>query len=382
MLIPAEHCVLTDERILESLFVLSEGVFLFFILAKGGSSLIHIRNLTKIYHSDSGDIKALDGVNLHIKKGDIFGVIGLSGAGKSTLLRCINMLEKPTSGSIEIDGVEMTMLTPNELKEMRKKIGMIFQHFNLLSSRTVRGNVAFPLEIAGLDRKTINEKVENLLDLVGLSDKADSYPSQLSGGQKQRVGIARALANDPKVLLCDEATSALDPQTTLSILSLLRDINKQLGITIVLITHEMNVIKQICRTVAVIEKSRVVEQGPLLEVFSNPRTETARNFLKSITLSELPEELKDRIRNLDHGHLEGKIVKIGFFGEITAQPVISSIVRKFDVDVNILYGNIDHIQDTPYGTLVVELRGKNGGTGEAFEYLKGLGLNVEVIENV
>ncbi|WP_422447254.1 methionine ABC transporter ATP-binding protein [Thermoanaerobacterium sp. DL9XJH110] len=344
--------------------------------------MIHIRNLTKIYHSDSGDIKALDGVNLDIKKGDIFGVIGLSGAGKSTLLRCINMLEKPTSGSIEIDGVEMTTLTPNELKEMRKKIGMIFQHFNLLSSRTVRGNVAFPLEIAGLDRKTINEKVENLLDLVGLSDKADSYPSQLSGGQKQRVGIARALANDPKVLLCDEATSALDPQTTLSILSLLRDINKQLGITIVLITHEMNVIKQICRTVAVIEKSRVVEQGPLLEVFSNPRTETARNFLKSITLSELPEELKDRIRNLDHGHLEGKIVKIGFFGEITAQPVISSIVRKFDVDVNILYGNIDHIQDTPYGTLVVELRGKNGGTAEAFEYLKGLGLNVEVIENV
>jgi D-methionine transport system ATP-binding protein len=344
--------------------------------------MIYIKNLTKVYHSDSGDVKALDEVNLHIKKGEIFGIIGLSGAGKSTLLRCINMLEKPTSGSVEIDGVEMTSLSPNELKEMRKKIGMIFQHFNLLTSRNVRGNVAFPLEIAGVDKKTINQKVERLLDLVGLSDKTDSFPSQLSGGQKQRVGIARALANDPKVLLCDEATSALDPQTTLSILNLLKDINKKLGITIVLITHEMNVIKQICNSVAVIEKSRVVEQGSLLEVFANPKTDTARNFLKSITLSELPEELKERIRNLDHGHLEGRIVKIGFFGKVTAEPVISTLVKKFDVDANILYGNIDHIQDTPYGMLVVELRGKNGGADSAIEYLKTLGLKVEVIENV
>ncbi|HHW03349.1 MAG TPA: methionine ABC transporter ATP-binding protein [Thermoanaerobacterales bacterium] len=344
--------------------------------------MIFIKNLTKVYHSDSGDVKALDGVNLHIKKGEIFGVIGLSGAGKSTLLRCINMLERPTSGSVEIDGVEMTSLSPNELKEMRKKIGMIFQHFNLLNSRNVRSNVAFPLEIAGVDKKTINKKVEKLLELVGLSDKANSFPSQLSGGQKQRVGIARALANDPKVLLCDEATSALDPQTTLSILNLLKDINKKLGITIVLITHEMNVIKQICHSVAVIEQSRVVEQGSLLEIFSNPKTETAKNFLKSVTLSELPEELKERIRNLDHSHLEGRIVKIGFFGEVTAEPVISTIVKKFDVDANILYGNIDHIQDTPYGMLVVELRGKNGGAVSAIEYLKALGLKVEVLENV
>jgi len=344
--------------------------------------MIFIKDLTKVYHSDSGDVKALEGVNLHIKKGEIFGIIGLSGAGKSTLLRCINMLEKPTSGLIEIDGVEMTSLSAGELKEMRKKIGMIFQHFNLLTSRNVRGNVAFPLEIAGMDKKTTGRKVEKLLDLVGLSDKAGSFPSQLSGGQKQRVGIARALANDPKVLLCDEATSALDPQTTLSILNLLRDINKKLGLTIVLITHEMNVIKQICSSVAVIEKSRVVEQGSLLEIFANPKTGTARNFLKSVTLSELPDELKERIRNLDHGHLEGRIVKIRFFGEVTAQPIISTLVKKFDVDANILYGNIDHIQDTPYGMLVVELRGKNGGAGSAIEYLKSLGLNVEVIENV
>lgn len=344
--------------------------------------MIYIKNLTKTYYSDAGDVKALEGVNIHIKRGEIFGVIGLSGAGKSTLLRCINMLERPTSGTITIDGVEMTKLSPHGLKEYRKKIGMIFQHFNLLSSRTVWGNVAFPLEIAELDPKTIKKKVDKLLDLVGLSDKAKSYPSQLSGGQKQRVGIARALANDPKVLLCDEATSALDPHTTLSVLNLLRSINEKLGLTIVLITHEMNVIKHICHTVAVIEKSRVVEQGPVLEVFSNPQTATAKKFLKSITLSELPEELKERIRQLDHNGLEGKIIKIGFWGEITAKPIISTLVKKFDVDANILFGNIDHLQDAPYGTLIVELKGKNGGTEEAFNYLKQLGLKVEVIENV
>lgn len=344
--------------------------------------MIYIKNLTKIYNSDAGDVKALEDVNLHIKQGEIYGVIGLSGAGKSTLLRCINMLETPTSGTIEIDGVDMTKLSPNELKEYRKKIGMIFQHFNLLSSRTVRGNIAFPLEIAGLDKQSINQKVDELLDLVGLTDKANSYPSQLSGGQKQRVGIARALANDPKVLLCDEATSALDPQTTLSILSLLKDINRQLGLTIVLITHEMNVIKHICHSVAVIEKSRVVEQGPVMEIFSNPKTETAKKFLKTTTLSELPDELKERIRQLDHGNLEGKIVKIGFFGQITTQPIISTLVKKFDVDANILFGNIDYIQDDPYGVLVVELKGQNGGAAEAFDYLEGLGLKVEVIENV
>ncbi len=205
--------------------------------------MIRIKSLTKIYHSNGIDIKALDNVNLNIEKGDIFGIIGPSGAGKSTLIRCINMLEKPTYGSIEIDGVEMTKLSPAELKEMRKKVGIIFQHFNLLSSRTVKGNVAFPLEIAGLDKKTIDNRVKELLALVGLSNKANSYPSQLSGGQKQRVGIARALANNPKVLLCDEATSALDPETTLSILNLLKDINREFGITIVVVTHEMNVVK-------------------------------------------------------------------------------------------------------------------------------------------
>ncbi|ADQ40657.1 ABC transporter related protein [Caldicellulosiruptor acetigenus I77R1B] len=343
--------------------------------------MIRIKSLTKIYHSNGIDIKALDNVNLNIEKGDIFGIIGPSGAGKSTLIRCINMLEKPTYGSIEIDGVEMTKLSPAELKEMRKKVGIIFQHFNLLSSRTVKGNVAFPLEIAGLDKKTIDNRVKELLALVGLSNKANSYPSQLSGGQKQRVGIARALANNPKVLLCDEATSALDPETTLSILNLLKDINREFGITIVVVTHEMNVVKQICNKVAVMEKGRIVEQGLLVEIFANPKSKIAQNFLRSLTFSELPEELKDKIRNLHRGHLEWKIVKINFFGEVTAEPILTSVIKKFDVDINVLYGNIDHIQGIPYGTLIVELRGNNKIEG-VLRYLQELGLEVEVIGNV
>ncbi|MFO7152202.1 MAG: methionine ABC transporter ATP-binding protein [Bacillota bacterium] len=342
--------------------------------------MIRIRDLTKVYNSASGPVKALDGINLDIEKGDIFGIIGLSGAGKSTLLRCINLLEKPTSGSIEIDGVEMTSLSPRELKEMRKKIGMIFQHFNLLSSRTVWGNVAFPLEIAGFDRKAIDEKVSKLLELVGLSDKAKAYPSQLSGGQKQRVGIARALACDPTVLLCDEATSALDPETTLSILKLLKDINEKLGITMVVVTHEMNVIKQICNKVAVIERSRVVEQGTTFEVFSRPKTQTARNFLKSVLINEIPEELKTKIKALNGNLAEGRVVKIGFFGETTGKPILSEVVKKYDVNANILFGNIDHIQGVPFGTLVVQFEGKNGTADRALGHLRELGLDVEVME--
>lgn len=343
--------------------------------------MIKIQDLTKVFPSPVGDIVALQEVNLHIKQGDIFGVVGLSGAGKSTLLRCINMLEKPTSGSIYFDGVDMTKLSSRQLRQSRKQVGMIFQHFNLLSSRTVWGNVAFPLEIAGESKEAIDKRVKELLSLVGLTDKAKSYPSQLSGGQKQRVGIARALANNPKVLLCDEATSALDPQTTSSILELLKDIHGRMDLTIILITHQMEVVKQICNTVAVIESSKVVEQGPLLSMFSNPRTDTAKGFFSTISLAQLPEGLRERIRHLNSLPLEGKIVKINFYGEITAKPVISTLVKQFDVDANILYGNIDHIQDSPFGALVVELRGKNGGTFDALNYLKEQGLEVEVIEN-
>ena len=229
--------------------------------------------------------------------------------------------------------------------------------------------------------KKIDERVDELLNLVGLTDKANNYPYQLSGGQKQRVGIARALANNPKVLLCDEATSALDPQTTLSILDLLKDINDKLGITIILITHDMNVIKQICENVAVIDDSKVVEQGSILEMFSNPKTKTAKDFIKSVSLSEIPDELREKIDKLELDFSEGKVIKIGFVGQITAEPIISTLVKKYDVDANILFGNIDYIQDTPFGTLIIELRGNNGGTDKALEYLKSLGVTIDVIRD-
>jgi len=251
--------------------------------------MIKITNLTKIYNSNMGRIVALDNINLHIKKGDIFGIIGLSGAGKTTLLRCMNLLEKPTKGTIEIDGIDITKISAKQLKEIRRKIGMIFQHFNLLSHRTVYGNVAFPLEIAGVDKNKIKEKVINLLELVGLSDKINCYPSELSGGQKQRVGIARALANDPKVLLCDEPTSALDPKTTVSILELLKDINNKFGITIVLISHDLNVVKKICSNVAVIENGRIIEQGSIFEIFNNSKSDIVKNFTQNVIKSEFFE---------------------------------------------------------------------------------------------
>lgn len=251
--------------------------------------MIKITNLTKIYNSNMGRIVALDNINLHIKKGEIFGIIGLSGAGKTTLLRCMNLLEKPTKGTIEIDGIDITKISAKQLKEIRRKIGMIFQHFNLLSHRTVYGNVAFPLEIAGVDKNKIKEKVINLLELVGLSDKINCYPSELSGGQKQRVGIARALANDPKVLLCDEPTSALDPKTTVSILELLKDINNKFGITIVLISHDLNVVKKICNNVAVIENGRIIEQGSIFEIFNNSKSDIVKNFTQNVIKSEFFE---------------------------------------------------------------------------------------------
>ena len=254
--------------------------------------MIELQHIDKVYHTASGDLHALKDINLTINEGEIFGIIGLSGAGKSTLVRCINMLEKPTSGKVMVDGQEMTALGEEQLRKARQNIGMIFQHFNLLSSRTVFGNIAFPLEIQGMDKAAIQKKVEPLLDLVGLKDRADHYPSQLSGGQKQRVGIARALASDPKVLLCDEATSALDPQTTESILNLLRDINKRLHITIVMITHQMNVVKEICDRVAVIENGEIIEQGSMVDIFTNPQKATTKEFVASIQHNDLPDFVK------------------------------------------------------------------------------------------
>jgi D-methionine transport system ATP-binding protein len=337
--------------------------------------LIEISNLTKIYKTPSHDVLALDKVSLKVNKGEIFGIIGLSGAGKSTLIRCINMLEKPTEGSIIVDGQVITALDKNELRGSRQKIGMIFQQFNLLSSRNVFDNIMFPLEISKVPVNEAKKRVSELLEIVGLTDKALVYPDQLSGGQKQRVGIARALANRPKLLLSDEATSALDPQTTKSILRLLKDINARLNLTILLITHDMNVIKQVCDRVAVIDNSRIVEVGDVLKIFSNPGTPTSRSFINSIVKQEIPEEL---LQNNGRGQL----IRVSFIGDSAGEPIISSMIKVFDVKANIIYGNIDRVKDTPFGNLVLELTGADADIKEAIKFLHEQGLEIEVLHNV
>jgi D-methionine transport system ATP-binding protein len=340
--------------------------------------LIEITNLTKVYHTSSQDVLALDNVSLDINKGEIFGIIGLSGAGKSTLIRCINMLEKPTQGSIIVDGRDITSLGKRELRLARQKISMIFQHFNLLSSRTVFDNVMFPLEIAGVPDREARQRVAELLELVGLTDKSNVYPDQLSGGQKQRVGIARALANDPKLLLCDEATSALDPQTTRSILKLLKDINSQLNITVLLITHDMNVIKQICDRVAVIDDSHIVEIGDVLSIFSNPGTTTSKSFINAIVNNDIPEDIAQEILK-SSGTKSSRLIRVSFIGQSAGQPLISSMIKNFDIEANILYGNIDRVKDVAFGNLTLELIGIPDIINNSINYLKQNGLEIEVL---
>ncbi|NLF45576.1 MAG: methionine ABC transporter ATP-binding protein [Syntrophomonadaceae bacterium] len=339
--------------------------------------MIEISNLTKIYKTPQHDVLALDQVSLKINKGEIFGIIGLSGAGKSTLIRCINMLEKPTSGSIMVDGQVITSLAKKDLRQTRQKIGMIFQQFNLLSSRSVFDNIMFPLEISKVPTVEARQRVHELLEIVGLTDKAQVYPDQLSGGQKQRVGIARALANRPKLLLSDEATSALDPQTTKSILTLLKDINQRLDLTILLITHDMNVIKQVCDRVAVIDNAQIVETDDVLKIFSNPGTPTSKSFIDSIVKQEIPDEVFRR------GSVKaGRLVRASFIGESAGEPIISSMIKNFDIQANIMYGNIDRVKDTPFGNLVLELVGEENVIDAAVDYLHQQGLEIEVLENV
>lgn len=341
--------------------------------------MIDLQNVEKTYFSKNGDVHALKKTNLHINAGEIFGIIGLSGAGKSTLIRCINMLETPTAGKVFVDGQELTAMRNSELRKARQNIGMIFQHFNLLASRTVYDNIAFPLEIQGIDKAVIKQKVEPLLELVGLTDRRDHYPSQLSGGQKQRVGIARALASNPKILLCDEATSALDPQTTKSILELLRDINKRLNLTIVMITHQMQVVKDICDRVAVIEHGSIIEEGSLLELFTNPQTATTKEFISTINNVELPAILKNTKIFPDYQPNTTPIIRISFIGNSAGDPLISTLIKNYSVDVNIIYGNIDSIKDTPYGTMVVELSGTKDNMETAISYLQERNLKIEVL---
>lgn len=342
------------------------------MLMKGGSKVIEIQGVFKEFKGKSGSVEALKNINISISQGDIFGIIGLSGAGKSTLVRCINRLEEPTRGKVMIKDKDIMDLNSLQLRELRKKIGMIFQHFNLLNSRTVGENISYPMEIAGVSKEDREERIDELLRLVELEDKKNSYPSQLSGGQKQRVGIARALANHPDVLLCDEATSALDPKTTQSILKLLKKINEELGLTIVIITHEMEVVKQICTKVAVMEGGEVVESGLVSKVFSRPTHPTTKSFVQNIA-HDVPEELFEGLG------LNRQLFRLGFEGTKTSQPILSKMIKKYDVDANILLGGIDHLQHTFVGSLIVELMGEEEEIHQAVAFLKKNNVECEVI---
>lgn len=343
--------------------------------------MILLKNLNKTYSTKAGEVEALKDVTLNIKKGEIYGIIGFSGAGKSTLVRCINFLEKPTNGEVIVDGKDLGTLSNKELRNERKKIGMIFQHFNLMRSRTVFENIAYPLKGNGYSKEETNKKVNDLLKLVELEDKANAYPSQLSGGQKQRVGIARALANDPKVLLCDEATSALDPQTTKSILRLLKEVNKKFGITIVIITHEMQVVKEICTRAAVMENGRVVEEGNIFKIFSEPKEKITKNFIDSTSLlTNIYDLIKEESSVVDIKENE-KILKLKYLENSTSEPIISIVSREFNVDTSIIFGNIEIIQDMPLGGLIVIIRGEEAQVNKVIAYLKENKVEVEVIKD-
>ena len=334
--------------------------------------VIEFDGVRKTYRVRGQEVLALEVERLTIERGEVFGIVGHSGAGKSTLLRLVNLLERPSQGRVVVEGEDVTRLAPAQLRAFRRRIGMIFQHFNLLSSKTVAENVAFPLKIASTEsRAAIAARVEELLALVGLSEHAGKYPAQLSGGQKQRVGIARALACRPSILLSDEATSALDPQTTRSVLQLLSDINRRLGLTIVLVTHEMDAVRRVCDRVAVMDGGRVVETGPVSEVFLHPRHPTTREFVlesEHVDTQEFQESLQQAA---------GRVVRLTFKGEATYRPLLGEVVRRFGVDFSILAGRIDHIKDVPYGQLTLSLVG--GDVEEALRALAAAGVDVEVL---
>ena len=343
--------------------------------------MITLQNISKTFIDGGKEVQAVKDVNLTIHDGDIFGIIGFSGAGKSTLVRCINLLERPTSGTVTVDDKEITALSAKELRKARKKIGMIFQHFNLMPSRTIFGNVAYPLKGSGLSRQEIADKVHNLLDLVGISEKENAYPSQLSGGQKQRVAIARALANDPKILLCDEATSALDPQTTKSILKLLQKVNETLGITIVVITHEMYVVKEICNRVAVMDHGNVVEEGEVFSIFATPQNKVTRDFIKTTSNLQKIEELVEAgspVVALKPGEL---IVRLSYIEKNASEPLISAVTEKFGIILNIIFADVEIVQNAPIGGTVAIVSGDKDKVEQALTYLKEKNVGVEVIKD-
>lgn len=342
--------------------------------------MISIEGLKKVFTTMNNRITAVDDLTLDIEEGDIFGVIGYSGAGKSTFVRLLNRLEEPSSGKVVIDDQEITTLSTNQLRITRQEIGMIFQHFNLLWSRTVKENIAFPLEIAGVAKRVREERVLELIELVGLTGRENAYPSQLSGGQKQRVGIARALANRPKVLLCDEATSALDPETTNAILDLLVDINEKIGLTVILITHEMHVIRKICKQVAVMEEGKIVEQGDVRDLFLRPKQRVTRKFVEQVMGTG---DEHDGVEELINTYDSGNIIRLHFLGETANQAIISRATKLFNVDINILQGKITQMQQGTYGTLFVQIDGEPDEIVRAINHLTDeTSVKVEVLRDV
>ncbi|MBQ7867732.1 MAG: ATP-binding cassette domain-containing protein [Clostridia bacterium] len=327
---------------------------------------IEIRGLSKVYPIPGGEVHALTNINLTIEKGDIYGIIGMSGAGKSTLIRCLNRLDTPTDGQILIDGENILAMDKKQLRQTRRRMAMIFQQFNLLMQKSVARNVRYPLEIAGVPKKQANERVMELLRIVGLEDKANAFPAQLSGGQKQRVAIARALASDPEMLLCDEATSALDPMTTQSILALLQKINSELGITVVLITHEMAVIRQICNKVAILDGGLLVEQGTVDDVFMHTKSAAGRRLFG--ILPEQQEQLPPQ-----------PAIRIVFDGEAAEQPIISKLVKEIGLDVNILSADIRQLNQKAYGQMLIARPDDPFDVQQVMEYLRGLGMTVEEV---
>lgn len=341
--------------------------------------MIDIQDLSLTYAGPQGPVHALKNINLHIQAGEVFGIIGRSGAGKSSLVRCMNLLNRPGSGKMIVNGRDLLQLSDAQLRQARQEIGMVFQHFNLLSSRTVFDNAALPLELAGVSKAEIAQRITPLLELVGLAHLANRYPAQISGGQKQRVGIARALASNPRVLLSDEATSALDPETTRSILDLLRQVNRELGVTVVLITHQMQVIKQIADRVAVMEAGQVVELGAVLDVFTNPQQAITQSLIDEIVPQELPASVQERVQALSLGlpaGQSGQLLRLSYAGDSAYQPVLSHLIRELGLDLSILHGQIDDIQGQTFGSLAVFASGPPVQITAAIAYLQRNGVQV------
>ena len=328
--------------------------------------LIELKHLTKTFKGKTQTVEALRDVSLSINQGDIYGIIGMSGAGKSTLVRCINFLERPTSGSVVIDGKDLSTLSGRELRQLRQQVSMIFQHFNLLQQRDVRGNIAFAMEIAGMKRAQIDRRIDELLEIVGLTDRQHNYPSQLSGGQQQRVAIARALSTNPKIILCDEATSALDPTTTTSILNLLKDINRKLGITIVIITHEMSVVESVCSHVAIIDNGLLVENGTVEQVFAHPKSKAARKLIF-------------RKSGADASILGDRMIRIVFEGNASSEPIIASLVMECHIPVNIMYADTRDVHGKAFGQMVLQLPEDKLQQEKAIYYLQSKNLRVEEV---